>query len=250
MSQIQKICIKCQEVKDLTDFSRDKRYLDGRINTCKACNNANNKQKYVENRDVLLERSKNYRIDNGDIVREKERENYSKNKEKVSIRNKKWAKENPEKVALIQLEYKKKNPESNLLSSRKYRENNKEKVQETGKKYRQKYYTDVNYRLSVLIRSRLLSAIKFTKKSEATFNLVGCTVDELRQHLESLFTEGMTWENQGEWHIDHKRPCASFDLSVPEQQKECFHYTNLQPLWAVDNIKKGSNYNDQKHKYE
>lgn len=56
--------------------------------------------------------------------------------------------------------------------------------------------------------------------------------------LEQQFTEGMTWENYGEWHVDHIRPCVSFDLSIPEQQQECFHYTNLQPLWAKDNLQK------------
>ena len=59
-------------------------------------------------------------------------------------------------------------------------------------------------------------------------------------HLESLFVPGMTWDNQGEWHIDHVIPCAAFDLTDPAQQSECFHYTNLQPLWAVDNLKKAA----------
>ena len=64
---------------------------------------------------------------------------------------------------------------------------------------------------------------------------------ELKIYLESLFQEGMTWDNYNfyGWHIDHIIPIASFDLSDPEQQKKCFHYTNLQPLWASDNLQKG-----------
>jgi len=68
--------------------------------------------------------------------------------------------------------------------------------------------------------------------------LVGCSIEELMKHIESQFTDGMSWENQGEWHIDHVRPCASFDLTDEQQQRECFHYTNLQPLWAEDNLRK------------
>lgn len=70
--------------------------------------------------------------------------------------------------------------------------------------------------------------------------LLGCSVEALKSHLEKLFTSGMSWTNYGKWHIDHKRPCDSFDLSDPLQQKVCFHYTNLQPLWAFDNLSKGA----------
>lgn len=77
------------------------------------------------------------------------------------------------------------------------------------------------------------------KKAAKTETLLGCTVVEAREYLESLFLPGMTWDNHGQWHIDHIRPCASFsDMTDLEQQKECCHYTNLQPLWAEDNIAK------------
>ena len=69
--------------------------------------------------------------------------------------------------------------------------------------------------------------------------LTGCTIPYLRGYLEGKFKEGMTWENYGSWHVDHIKPCASFDLTKKEEQEKCFHYTNLQPLWALENIKKG-----------
>jgi len=77
-------------------------------------------------------------------------------------------------------------------------------------------------------------------KADTTKALLGCTYEEARAHIEAQFTEGMSWDKMGVHgiHIDHIRPCASFDLSDPEQQRECFHYTNLQPLWAEDNIRK------------
>ena len=72
--------------------------------------------------------------------------------------------------------------------------------------------------------------------------LLGCSIEHARKHLESQFREGMKWDNHGKygWHIDHIIPCASFDLTDPEQQKKCFNYKNLQPLWWHENLSKGS----------
>jgi hypothetical protein len=75
--------------------------------------------------------------------------------------------------------------------------------------------------------------------------LLGCSVSFLKGFLEAKFTEGMTWQNHGEWHIDHIKPCASFNLLDEEEQKKCFHYTNLQPLWAAENLSKGCKYIDE-----
>jgi hypothetical protein len=80
-------------------------------------------------------------------------------------------------------------------------------------------------------------------KSGKSVWLLGCTIPELRAHLQSQFKQGMSWENAGEWEIDHIRPCASFDLSIPEQQQQCFHFSNLQPLWKADNREKRDRYN-------
>ena len=79
-------------------------------------------------------------------------------------------------------------------------------------------------------------------KSKSTLQLLGASVDQVWNYLESQFQPGMTRQNHGLWHLDHKRPCASFDLNDPKQQAICFHYTNLQPLWAKDNLKKGAKY--------
>jgi len=87
--------------------------------------------------------------------------------------------------------------------------------------------------------------LKGNKKHDSSMNLLGCSPDFFKKHIESNFTEGMTWENYGVkgWHIDHILPCASYDLSSLEQQKMCFHYSNLQPLWWYDNIKKSDSIN-------
>ena len=97
-------------------------------------------------------------------------------------------------------------------------------------------------KIAINLRARVAQALKWSgvKKSAKTFELIGCSVAELKAHLESQFLPGMTWDNwtTDGWHVDHIRPCASFDLSDLEQQKACFHYSNLQPLWAIDNLRK------------
>jgi hypothetical protein len=92
------------------------------------------------------------------------------------------------------------------------------------------------------LRCRLRAALKGRSKAASGPILVGCSMEELRRHLEALWQPGMSWDNYGlkGWVIDHILPCASFDLTDPEQQYKCFHYTNLQPLWSVDNMTKGA----------
>lgn len=98
-------------------------------------------------------------------------------------------------------------------------------------------------RLKKRMMSRIWSAMKRQQVNSAgTFSVVGCTAEELREHLSKQFLPGMNFENYGEWHVDHIRPCASFDLNDPEQLKTCFNWQNLQPLWAVDNIRKHASY--------
>lgn len=97
-----------------------------------------------------------------------------------------------------------------------------------------------------IFRSRTNDAIKRcgASKSSKTLELLGCSLKSLKSYIESKFLDGMNWDNYGYhgWHIDHIRPCCSFDLTDPEQQKQCFHYTNLQPLWAKDNLRKHGKY--------
>lgn len=101
---------------------------------------------------------------------------------------------------------------------------------------------DSAYNLTGRLRSRVRAALRLQggEKAHRTMALVGCTIPEMMAHLEAQFLPGMSWENRSEWHVDHIRSCASFDLLDPDQQRECFHYTNIQPLWAVDNIRKGA----------
>ena len=144
--------------------------------------------------------------------------------------------------------YKKSHKEANL----KYKEKPgvKEKV---NKQTAQRRRTDLDYSIRLRVRGNMSNSLKRylngvpqqIKKAERTEKLMGCSFEKLKQHLESKFTKGMTWEKflkcgKNGIHIDHIKPCASFDLTKESEQKKCFHYTNLQPLWAIDNFKKGA----------
>ena len=106
---------------------------------------------------------------------------------------------------------------------------------------KKRYYEDINYRMSKILRSRIKTALKNNFKISSAVRDLGCSIEELKKHLESKFQTGMTWENWGlnGWHIDHIKPLCSFNLSNIEEFKKACHYTNLQPLWAKDNIAKG-----------
>src|SRR5258706_3820855 len=100
--------------------------------------------------------------------------------------------------------------------------------------------TNLKRRMADNLRARLRMAIKTNAKIGSAVRDLGCSVSELMAHLEIKFQPGMTWENWGSWHIDHIKPLASFDLTNREQFLIACHYTNLQPLWASDNLAKGA----------
>lgn len=174
-----------------------------------------------------------------EIRRDKDREYYWKNVEKLRAKARAWRRARHEKYNAV---------------SRKWNADNRARCRETTKAWRarnpdhlRQYDRDrrknINFKIRAQMSSRLNEVLSYkgVKKAAKTMALIGCGVLELKAWLESKFTDGMSWDNYGQfgWHIDHKRPCASFDLTNPEQQRECFHYTNLQPLWWRDNIIKG-----------
>lgn len=109
------------------------------------------------------------------------------------------------------------------------------------KRERERRLSDPGYLILRRCRVRLACAVRDakTKKFARTCELLGCSVQELRDHIESKFKPGMSWDNRDMWHVDHIIPCARFDLTKEDQQRICFHYSNLQPLWAKENIVKG-----------
>lgn len=167
--------------------------------------------------------------------------NKTKLNKKNSLRYRRLIAQSPETIKKYHKKYAKayyiNNKEEINIKNKNWSYNNKEKVRQQKRKY---LLINPLAKIAACLRSRLGSAIANNIKTGKTLELLGCSIVQLKDHLESKFQEGMSWDNYGRkgWHIDHIRPCASFDLGDPGQQKKCFHYTNLQPLWARDNIAK------------
>lgn len=126
---------------------------------------------------------------------------------------------------------------------REYQKKNKDKIKEQRNKHtRERRKTDTIFNLRLLCRSRIYSLMKNKgyKKNKTTMDMIGCSLKELKTHLEKQFTLGMNWKNIGYgWHIDHIIPLAT--ATIEEEIYALCHYTNLQPLWATENLKKGKN---------
>jgi hypothetical protein len=162
---------------------------------------------------------------------------YNKCKSCKDDKTKRYIKENKEKIS----EYRRKYYEANREKILAYRNENRESFYKKNNEYRSKRRkNDPGYRMLNNLRTRIHRTIKWNRKTDSTMVLVGCSIEHLKAHLERQFADGMTFDNYGEWEIDHIRPCSMFDLSKPEEQLECFNYKNLQPLWAEDNRRKSN----------
>jgi len=213
-----KVCSKCKENKKVCEFGNSKSSKDGLLYCCKKCNN---------------ERGKNYIKENYQKTLEQHRKWTAKNPEWVYNRHKKWREENPEKVKELQEEWYKKNPEKRL----EYRKNYKPRKNQQRKERRK---IDPLFVLTNNLRSRMykfLITLNITKKN-TTFEIVGCSPEFLKEHLEKQFVSGMSWENRTDWHIDHIIPLSS--AKTEEELYKLCHYTNLKPLWAEENLKKSN----------
>ena len=218
-----------------------------------------NKKYRQKNKEAIAEYKKKYDQKNKERKAEYKKEWYQKNKEAIAKYAREWYQKNKEHMKEASAEYYQKNKERiaeyNKEYNKEYRQNNKEAIAEYNKEYREnKYSTNLDYKFRILLRNALYKNLKryLIKETNPEFSytetsssLLGCTVEELKTYIENQFEDGMTWENwrHDGWHLDHIIPCSSFDLTKKKEQKKCFHYTNLQPLWAEDNLSKGSKLN-------
>lgn len=161
-----------------------------------------------------------------------------KNAEKRKYQRKKWVEQNKDRHKEMKKIWVDENREHRDMVAKLYVKNNLDKISARNR-YRRR--TDIDYAIKCRLRSRINAAVKSqkTNKSNKTTDLVGCDIKTFRLHIESLFKQGMSWNNMGSWHLDHIKPCCMYNLRNIEEQKICFHYTNIQPLWAIDNLKKG-----------
>jgi len=201
-----KKCNKCNKNKDVGDF------YSGR-GECKECTKTNRRKYYINNTCACRKAMKKYENNNSKMLRKKRKERYELNKDK-------------------KIEYEKR-----------YYQSNKQAILRRENEYnKRRYKNDTEFRLRKALRQRLYQALNGNGKTSSVLDNLGCTVEELKSHLESKFQPGMTWDNHGKdgWHIDHIVPLASFNLSDFDELKKACHYTNLQPLWAKDNLRKGA----------
>lgn len=201
-----KTCKVCGVVRPATTefFHKKKDGRYGLVARCKNCRKKEGRERYEQNHEKIKKQVKIYAGKNREKVRENEKQWRSKNKARIRDSNRKRYSENPTR------------------------------------------------RIGNNLSNNTRNALKGTYKSSSTIGLLGCSIEECQKHLEDQFQEGMIWDNYGNpngdhtdcWHVDHIRPCASFDLTQEDQQRVCFHYTNLQPLWAKDNLSKGDKWNE------
>jgi hypothetical protein len=207
---------------------------------------------HKNNKDLILKKAQSYRLKNKSKLKLKKEEYYKKNKSILNDKKKTYYKLNKDKIKIKQKVWRNLNKDKKKALDKAYRENNKDKRKSRHKAWHESnkdkvnsYYnnrrkTDIQFKLQAILRSRLYSAVKDNRKKGSAVKDLGCTIEQLKQHLESKFQPGMSWDNHtlDGWHIDHIKPLSSFDLSDRKQLLEACHYTNLQPLWAKDNLTK------------
>jgi len=206
-----KTCKKCNIPKELNQFSKCKKYKDKLNTKCKLC---------------MIEYNKLHKCN--PIKDKQQRENY---KEIDKIKHKEWYLKNKENILIeSKIKYLNNREEiikKNTIHSKNYTKNRRK--------------NDLEFKLLHYLRSRIWSAcFKNNKnKQDKSINLLGCSIKQYKQHLESQFKPEMNWENYGKiWEIDHIIPCDIFDFSLLEEQQKCFHYTNTQPLFKTENRQK------------
>ena len=227
-----KKCTRCNETKELTEFSKHREGKNGLRPACKACCKAYNKKWNFENREARRAYKKQYDIDN----RDKNQAYYQANKESIISRTREWYEANKDYKAEYDKVYQEENKERLKAQGLEYRKNNKDIIQA---KWTERYRNDIEFRITDNMRKRVRKALNGNSKSASTIELLGCTGEYFRDHLKQQFTEGMTWDNI---HVDHILPVSAFNMKLKKHQKYAFHWSNCQPLFAVDNMSKNDKY--------
>jgi len=206
-----KVCTRCNKEKELNLFVTRKISSDGYASQCKECHSLiyKGKNKYKDI-NKFKEYQKQYRL---------------KNKDKLTKYTNEWYLENKERLLSYQKKYREKNNVNINLQKKVYRKNRLE--------------NDDLYKFKQNIRNRMSQAFRKTSwKKDGSELLIGCSFNIAKEHIENNFKLGMSWSNHGEWHIDHIIPLSS--AKTKDELIKLCHYTNLQPLWAIDNLSKGN----------
>jgi hypothetical protein len=243
-----KKCSACGEVKSVNEFHKNKKKKDGYHNTCKVCRKKEYKKYYQENKDKILKRSVDF------YNKELKKEYYENNKNEILTKMKSYYQDKRVELISYKKDHYKKNKDRISNKAKKYYQENKDNI----KKYHQdrkplrneckryRYKNDTLFNLKETIKSRINSSFinrGYTKKSR-THTILGCSYEQLKQHLEIQFEDWMTWDNKGNpedgilepnktWDIDHIIPLSS--CKTEDDVIKLNHYTNLQPLCSYTN---------------
>lgn len=245
-SATHKICKHCGIEKEFSEFQKagGGKWLQP---YCKPCDSYRKKKHVIENATSYKEKKKmRYLLSREDILSKGKAERAEKRPDTLKrIRafidgRKMSTTERKERKSAGDRLYRIKNGDKIKQKKREYQQSGR--ATEAAKKWQKRQMGNVAFRLKKNLRGRVYVALKRGIKSDSTMNLLGCSIEAFVEYFKSLFKDGMTWERyiNGEIHIDHIKPCIKFDLTDLEQQRACFHYTNLQPLWVIDNLKKGT----------
>lgn len=220
-----KICKICKVEKELDQYHNKAMGKFGKDSVCICCRKTKAQEKYLLNRDKIIEQTKKYKQENKDLVKLRNQEYDQRNAEKIASRKAKYRDDNAEYIAAQKKEYHSK-PEVKARRNEWFK--NKQK-------------TDIEFHMKVILRNRVANFMNKRsngKKAGSAVKDLGCSVGFFLKYLESKFTEGMNWDNYGKWEIDHIIPLCKFKLADREQFLKAAHYTNMQPLWKLDNQKK------------
>ena len=248
-----KYCPGCETDKSVDNFHNNSRTKSGKSSWCKSCckkYQQSEKGKEVQKKSIKKwiennpEKHKEIQKANNQLQKGKDARKIYRQSEKDKIARKEYRQTKSYKEGRERYRQSDEGKEVNKRSSKKRQENGKLALYEHNKRL-----IDLNYQLSQNLRGRIWSALKGKSKSARTLELIGCSLEFFKQHLENQFKDEMSWDNFGKlkaeennysdwWDVDHYVPCNFFNLSDSTEQMICFHWTNLQPLWHKDNIKK------------
>jgi len=212
-SQDLKRCYKCDSVKSLAEFEL---YDDGTKyrGSCKICRHTEKAEYVARNKEKVDEYHRQYRADNIEQIKSRRKVKYQGDKEALGVRRREL-----------------------------YVKNHAHIRKRIAARHAERMRTEPEYVLRRAVRARTGAAVKsIGEKSAGSLEYLGCSISELKTHLESQFKPGMSWDNYGYygWHIDHIKPISSFNLTIETELAQACHYTNLQPLWAKENFSKGN----------
>jgi len=256
----EKKCVKCQKIKILIEFPKNKIRKDGLDGTCKLCHCENSRvwaennrdrlrirdrERYRKNPEKFNEKNKRSRLRHVEKAREASREYYILHSEEIKAKSKRWYEENKERALQSARNWHNANPDKVHKARKKWDTNNRERRKITLRRAKEKARKTLKGRLNNAMACGIWASLNGAKNRRSWESLVGYTWSQLKIHLEKQFTEGMTWDNYGisGWHIDHIIPKYAFNFKIPEDIdfNKYWDLKNLRPLWAEDNHRKGAN---------